>query len=1141
MRRPLAALALALAPTGPLLAQEWIPLEPENLDSFAPGLDAERLGDGSLRVSGTVDVVTYHLLLPVDLAGMQVLRIEALPDAGLPMRGPGRAQNGNFVLSEVRLASRVGRVHRELTLDRASASYSQVGWAVRGAIDGREETGWAIDGHQGKPVEALFHLAEPLPKGRRTLELDLVFAYGSNHILGRFRVSASREDVRSVGPGVEELTQFQRSVNAAIQRGMDYLIAQQDLDGSWRERRNEYAVGGTALNAYALLKSGMKPEHQVLRRALAYVDAHPPSRTYEAGCVLMLYAALDHAQHGDSYRERAKELLANLLDWQLGDWGYGGSNGGRPDLSNTQYGTLGFWAATKMGLEVPPAAWKRLVEAVLRYQSADGAFTYTPGEGKRGSMAAAGVAVLALALPHLEGELERDAKTALDRGLAWLDANFTPTENPGNGASWLLYYLYGIERVGAFADRQMLNGMDWYREGARYLLKAQKGGGNWDSTSQVIIPTSFALLFLNRASASLTGPNLAVRGNTYGEDDPSQDVSLRASGDTPLSVWISSFGEDLLDGYTFEGEREKGPRVVGVEYLTSGAVILADNRWGGTVWRYTTRSPLEGWKLPRASLRKGWKEGAGGFGVPDSPQVTVRTPWKQEELFLAKDVELDPADLVAPRLEVLFSSEKGSAGEHEETPLAKLYDEEGSFKDLLAYGQGQVLDARDAASGQAALAVSAVQRQSKTIPGWSFRIREKPKAGEYRYLRFRWRKPRARKSGAGKVEGGIMLQLAFSGRWKVRYLAGKNTVGYRPTIDLDTKAPEEWTTVTRDLWADAGDSTLTGISLTAMDGTALFDGIYLARKKADFRHEKELVEKMPSWMPGGAEPSADGGATILEVWVNGKALAGLDHETDGYEILTEGDDLRAALRKGKNRIAVRAVNSSAGRALDVGITDDKRLAVVKGDPTRPADGARFAARVEFPRPGDYPVWARVTLLDGVTQEELTFESEPLLIHVREAFDPTVVEYARDASRNLLAAEGTTFRASSEFQGWPAAQVADGRYDNGWLCADGDDAPWIEIKLRRPVRADTLLLSHTRMDRRDSRRTTLPVRVAVLLNDKEPAIVADMDASRLRKTEIQLGKGVKVRTLKVRILGSTRAGGGLTAVGFSEVELLRRRR
>src|SRR5687767_8287751 len=64
-------------------------------------------------------------------------------------------------------------------------------------------------------------------------------------------------------------------------------------------------------------------------------------------------------------------------------------------------------------------------------------------------------------------------------------------------------------------------------------------------------------------------------------------------------------------------------------------------------------------------------------------------------------------------------------------------------------GEGHV-DQASAFSGRHAIRIIPLQRFNNRIPGWAIPIRERPKAGEYRYLRFAW-----------KAEGGtgIMLQL----------------------------------------------------------------------------------------------------------------------------------------------------------------------------------------------------------------------------------------------------------------------------------------------------------------------------------------------------------------------------------------------
>jgi len=1127
--------ALVLLLCSPTLAQEWVVLEPDSLDGVASPAEMVRAEDGSLEVSGDAEVERYRFVFPTELEGITALRLEALPDPDLPQRGPGRATNGNFVLSELRLATRVGRTRRDVEFAHATASFSQVSWPVLAAVDGREDTGWAIHGAQGGPVEAVFNLAEQLGKGRRTLEVELVFAYGQLHSIGRLRVAVTNASGVVTASGVNGgLSNMEVAINGAIDRGVDYLTDRQDLDGSWAGDRNHYKVGGTALNAYALVKSGTRPEHQALRRALAYIDANPPEKTYEAGCVLMLYGALDH----ETYRDRARDILEDLLDWQIGDWGYPGGHAnpstGHVDLSNTQYGALGLWAASEMGLEVPAVAWRRLAEATLRYQRADGGFGYTPGAAPKGSMSAAGAAILALCIPNLEGGIQREAEIGLDAALAWLDTNFKPGENTGAGRGWLLYYLYGVERVGAFADRDTFNSMNWYQEGARFLLKQQKPKGEWHGDGRVLANTSFALLFLNKASASVTGPGVARGGKrTYGADDPAVGVNMRAAGDTPLTVWISSFGDELLDGYTFDDERDLGPRVVKVEYLTRGGVVLADSRGGGAEWSYNTRAPEAGWQRPDADLKRGWKKGVGGFGRIDSPQLAVRTEWEKDELWLARDLTIDPASLVEPRLEVSFSSSEGVASLGPQGPLLKLYDEEEGFAARLDQGGAKIAQVKGGASGEHALEVHAVQRFSPKIPGWDFRLREDPGPGEYRYLRFRWRK------NAPNAKGGVMVQLALGGVWTQRYHAGPNSVNFQPSTEVDDEVPEEWTTVTLDLWGDVGDTRLTGIALTAMDGKAQFDGIYLARKKADLRREADLAVGAPEWDSSGAGAFAGADALVLEV--NGERVVGLDHETVGFQTVLEGEALRAALKKGENRFALVVRNNDLGRALDLGIVDDRRLATIAGKPNRPAKDERFAARVSFPRPGEYEVWARVTLLDGADGEEVVFDSPSMHVQIQEAFDPALVEYARDTGRNLLFDGDVTVSASTEFANWPAVRAVDGRYDLAWLSADGDEAPSIEVRLRRALKADTLLLSHTRVDRHDPGRTTLPTRVAVTLNGKGDPIVVELDRSRLRKTEVPLGKGTKVRSFTVQVLDRTAGHPVKTAVGFAELELQQRGR
>jgi hypothetical protein len=132
----------------------------------------------------------------------------------------------------------------------------------------------------------------------------------------------------------------------------------------------------------------------------------------------------------------------------------------------------------------------------------------------------------------------------------------------------------------------------------------------------------------------------------------------------------------------------------------------------------------------------------------------------------------------------------------------------------------------DCFSGACCLKVAGYQRFREQLPGWTFPVVEKPKAGEYRYLRFAWKKPEGR---------GVMVQLCVSGVDWGRYYSGENAVGFAPAMRVSATVPREWEVVTRDLYADFGGVpfNLTGFAFTSMDGVALFDHVYLGRTIAD--------------------------------------------------------------------------------------------------------------------------------------------------------------------------------------------------------------------------------------------------------------------------------------------------------------------
>ena len=181
---------------GRLVTSTWKTLAPA-VSVASSGASMKTLEDGSVLLSGkTPDQDTYTLGFEPGLEKVMALRLEVLTHGSLPKTGPGRADNGNFVLSELELLV-LGGDGKELgkaAFRRASADHSQNDFDIKKAVDGARKKGWAIAGPNplNQDRTAVFILAAPLdlPAGSR-LSLKLIQDYGGNHVLGRFRLSVS--------------------------------------------------------------------------------------------------------------------------------------------------------------------------------------------------------------------------------------------------------------------------------------------------------------------------------------------------------------------------------------------------------------------------------------------------------------------------------------------------------------------------------------------------------------------------------------------------------------------------------------------------------------------------------------------------------------------------------------------------------------------------------------------------------------------------------------------------------------------------------------------------------------------------------------------------------------------------------------
>jgi hypothetical protein len=218
----------------------WTPLGIVKSASQA-GATLTKQMDGSLLVGGKNPLKdNYTITGQTTLNGITALRLEVLPDASLAAKGPGRAPNGNFVLTELKLTFTLPgeKKAKPIALKNAQADFAQEGWAVAGAIDNNRATGWAIAPQFGTPHTAYFELAMPLnlPTGA-TLMVTMAQEFGSQHTLGRFRLSLTTSKTLSLkGPPTAiakiltvesakrspqqkaELTNYYRSLDAELAR-----------------------------------------------------------------------------------------------------------------------------------------------------------------------------------------------------------------------------------------------------------------------------------------------------------------------------------------------------------------------------------------------------------------------------------------------------------------------------------------------------------------------------------------------------------------------------------------------------------------------------------------------------------------------------------------------------------------------------------------------------------------------------------------------------------------------------------------------------------------------------------------------------------------------------------------------------------
>jgi hypothetical protein len=304
-------------------------------------------------------------------------------------------------------------------------------------------------------------------------------------------------------------------VRKAIDEGIRFLRQKED-DGNWDNAggRPVQMGGASALAVLALLNAGVKPDGPVIQRGLRYLRSIPNQWTYVVALQTMAYAEAGQKEDRERIQRNADWLLANRIvdDGKLRGWAY--PRGASADNSNTQYALLGLHAAKAAGVKIDRQVWESIRAFYMETQHAKGGWQYrvrNVNENASLTMTSAGFCGLLIAGMELNEGREKllangraencgvyKENEALGKALGWIGSNLRVSNYPGH----TYYNIYGIERAGRLSGQRFLGRHDWYREGCRFLVGAQRDDGSWPASalhdSWPVVNTSFALLFLSK-------------------------------------------------------------------------------------------------------------------------------------------------------------------------------------------------------------------------------------------------------------------------------------------------------------------------------------------------------------------------------------------------------------------------------------------------------------------------------------------------------------------------------------------------------------------------------------------------------------------------------------------------------------------
>lgn len=237
------------------IVDPWVAIDPKAMASSS-GAALEKRPDGSIVASGANKNTEITLTAETDLEGIAAVRIEVLTDPNLPQTGPGRATDGNFVLSEFQLSAAPKATPdqaKPIGLHAALADFSQGDFDVAKAVDGNldDQRGWAVAPRTGVLHWATFQTKEAVgAAGGTVLTFKLHHRFNDMWTLGRFRISVARR--ADVGLGLPESLREIVATAAEVRtpaQAEALLNYHRRMDQGWLDRQAALAAARAPLPA----------------------------------------------------------------------------------------------------------------------------------------------------------------------------------------------------------------------------------------------------------------------------------------------------------------------------------------------------------------------------------------------------------------------------------------------------------------------------------------------------------------------------------------------------------------------------------------------------------------------------------------------------------------------------------------------------------------------------------------------------------------------------------------------------------------------------------------------------------------------------------------------------------------------------